>query len=291
MAYVLNTTVTVEFILQPSATPPAQADYDMIVITPAGSYSYTDSALTTYTAPTATAQGKGTFDILVNELGKWEIKLVTGTGAIYQEISEIEIYIVSPIAPVLDAQFNRELLLTEAIFPPPGTIPPGYVNVAEVITTRDTDYAGGVSIRLKTGAGAQAVPADWVGYTGHADIAAAVVAAFSTPLDIGIHFPGLPAIPKYGDATVWDRNQNSVDEGGAPQKISFDPLDEYSGVGWQDYAWGIFNFMNSGTPEVTQILIFGGEAGYWALFNGDNPEWENLQWIAGDDVYIKLSNV
>lgn len=293
--HVLDTTLTFCWVINPTDVSLAQADFDIILSKPDGSTTYVDNSLTTFVAPTANSQGQATYDLLVDQLGRYQVTLSVGVSTAWVVKAFREVYIVDLPASVAVGTPGKttsgpEVLPDPAPPPPPVDIS-DYTNVAEVVATQNTNYAGGVQIKLKAGAAAQAVPAGWTGYTGYANIQAALDAADSTPLDLGIHFPELPAITKYGSPTIWDRTQNSVDLGGSPQNISFDPLDEYNGAGWQAHAFGIFNYMWRGDAENLYFCVFGGEAGYWALFNGDTPEWESLQWVAGDDVYIRLSNV
>jgi hypothetical protein len=85
------------FVLPVSATPPAQSTYDIMVKTPAGVVTYTDSNLLTYVAPTATVQGSATYEHLLDEEGRWEFSLTSGTDASYTVVSKILIYAMTPV--------------------------------------------------------------------------------------------------------------------------------------------------------------------------------------------------
>ena len=92
--YEINSTVEVEFVLQPAVTALPQTDYDVVVVQPVSGRVYTDSALTTYVAPTPTEQGRGTYSVLLSEAGRYRFTLSTGVGWLYQELSQVEIFVV-----------------------------------------------------------------------------------------------------------------------------------------------------------------------------------------------------
>jgi hypothetical protein len=174
------------------------------------------------------------------------------------------------------------------------TIPAGFVNVAEITSLNTSPYpftGSGVAIILKPSAAAQPVPADWTGYTGYPDIETAI--ANSTAADISFIFPNMPVIPKYGNPTIF--NATTVSLTANPQLGKFDPLDEYPGDtdSWTTRVVGFFHFpfFETGWTAAVRFLTFGGEAGSYAFFNDDIPEWIGIDMVAGDDVYIKLSNV
>ena len=91
--YTLDSTIDVNFIIPPGSSV-TQADYDVAVLRPVSGRSYTDSGLTTFTAPTATVQGLGKYNILLNEPGRYRFTLSIGTEGSYQEFSQIEIFVV-----------------------------------------------------------------------------------------------------------------------------------------------------------------------------------------------------
>ena len=92
--YALNSTVSVEFIIPPTATVPVQSDLDVVVLRPVSGRTYTDSALTSYVAPTYSEQGKGTYSVVLDEAGRYRFTLSTGVSGQYQEISQVEIFVV-----------------------------------------------------------------------------------------------------------------------------------------------------------------------------------------------------
>jgi len=118
--YINNTTVTVNFVLAPSALPPAQSTYDLLVKTPAGVVTYTDSGLLTYVAPTATAQGSATYAHLLNEEGRWEFSLTSGTDACFTVISKILLYSMTPVVFGSTQTVNKQALVANFVIP---TIP------------------------------------------------------------------------------------------------------------------------------------------------------------------------
>lgn len=287
--YVKDDVLTFCWVIRPTDTPLVKTDFDILLRKPDNSESYTDDGVTTYVAPTSTVQGTVTYDLTVDQLGRWQVTLSVGDDDDFIVECFREIYVVDLPAAVVAKTTQGPEIIPEIPVTPPDL--DGYVNIAYVHTTRDTDYAGGVTCVLKAGAAAQAVPADWIGYTGEANIGDALELCDTNGdfLDFGIHFPEMPDIPKYGTPLIWDRSQNMTIEGTGPDKMGFDPLDEYVGAGHLGYAWGCFLYLWNHGGATPTIAVFGGEAGYNALTQGDNPEWDNEQWTINDDVYIKLS--
>lgn len=117
--YIKNSTVTVNFVIPVSASPLVQADYDIKVITPSGDVTYTESALLTYVAPTATAQGSATYDHLVDEIGMWKFELANGPIASPTLLSEASIFVIVPITTPVVSTINKTVNLTLPVLPPP----------------------------------------------------------------------------------------------------------------------------------------------------------------------------
>lgn len=136
--FILNTTVTVNFVLPPAATPPAEADYDILITAPDGTVTYTDSGLTTYVAPTATAPGSATFNKLVDQLGKWELSLSIGTGTAYTLQSQAQIYVIVPITALSDTNINKQIVVIGAA---PATSDPNWASVTLLLPMTGTDQA------------------------------------------------------------------------------------------------------------------------------------------------------
>lgn len=94
MTYLINTTITVCWVIEPTNNPLPEADYDVYVIKPDKTASYTNDGLTSYTAPTATVQGQATYDVVADQIGLWQVRLNIGTELKYVHHSEIQLYIV-----------------------------------------------------------------------------------------------------------------------------------------------------------------------------------------------------
>jgi len=105
MPHILDTTVVVTWILAVNGSPPVEADYDVLISKPDGTTEYIESGLTSHTAPTATEQGEGTYDALVDQLGLWVFQLNDGTSASFTAYSTHEIYVVDPDDPAIDTTY------------------------------------------------------------------------------------------------------------------------------------------------------------------------------------------
>lgn len=115
--YINNTTVTVNFVLSVTASPPAQSTYDLIVKTPSGVITYTDSDLLTYVAPTATTQGSATYAHLLDEEGRWEFSLTSGTDAAYTVLSKILIYSMTPVVAENTITVEKQATVANFVIP------------------------------------------------------------------------------------------------------------------------------------------------------------------------------
>lgn len=98
---ILNETVTFCWQIPPATAAPSKADWDVLVHKPDGSSAYTDDGITTYVAPTATTQGQATFDLLINQLGRWQVTLAEGTNTLHVIQAFREIYVVAPPSYVI----------------------------------------------------------------------------------------------------------------------------------------------------------------------------------------------
>ena len=107
--YVLNTVITVHFVLAPNGTPPIQSEYDILMEDPLGNTTYVDNGLLTYNPPTASAQGSATYAQLVDILGRWKFAVTIGTDAAYQIYSESAIYVTVPIIGASSTELNRKI--------------------------------------------------------------------------------------------------------------------------------------------------------------------------------------
>lgn len=98
-----DTVITFRWWLEPTDTPLVKADFDVLLQLPDGTETYTDDGITTYVAPTATAQGKVTFNHTVTTLGRYRATLTVGGSTSYTQQAVREIYVVNPPAGVLSA--------------------------------------------------------------------------------------------------------------------------------------------------------------------------------------------
>ena len=92
--HVLNSTLTFCWAVPVNAIAPAKADFDILLTKPDGSATYTDDSVTTYTPPTATAQGQVTYDLLVDQLGRYQAILSIGGSTDFVVQAEREVYVV-----------------------------------------------------------------------------------------------------------------------------------------------------------------------------------------------------
>jgi hypothetical protein len=107
--FVLNTVITVHFVLLPDAAPPIQSQFDIQIEDPLGNTSYTNNGLLTYTAPTANAQGHATYAHLVDVLGRWKFAMAVGDTASYKIYSRSAIFVTIPVIGIPVNEINRHL--------------------------------------------------------------------------------------------------------------------------------------------------------------------------------------
>ena len=109
--HIVDVQQTIRFVIPPNEAPPAESTYDVQVQKPDGTL-YTDSALTAYVAPTATAQGSATYVFTPDIAGRWVMIMSTGAGAANTVDSGVEIYVV-PALPSLGGgvtALNRQIV-------------------------------------------------------------------------------------------------------------------------------------------------------------------------------------
>ncbi len=121
--FAVNTQLTVCWSILPTANPPVKADLDIHFTTPADAGTYTNDAVTTYTAPTATARGLVTYVFTPTTTGRYRIELSIGTDAAHVVQSIRELYIVDPPAHVIASQ--PKTALGPQVLPPDPEVPPG----------------------------------------------------------------------------------------------------------------------------------------------------------------------
>lgn len=92
--HVINSTLTFCWAINPTDDVPVKADFDIILHKPDGSSTYTDDGVTTYTAPTSTDQGQVTYDLLVDQVGRYQVTLSIGSSTVFIVKSFREVFIV-----------------------------------------------------------------------------------------------------------------------------------------------------------------------------------------------------
>lgn len=93
--YLLSQEVTLEWSIPATASPPALADLDLVVIDPSGIKETLESPLSAenYTPPTENSAGSVTYLFTPHQEGFWRIRLVTGTAGSYQILSKMEMFV------------------------------------------------------------------------------------------------------------------------------------------------------------------------------------------------------
>jgi len=100
--HLINTTITFEWIIQPNAAPLVKADFDVALTLPSGVSTYTDDGVLTYVAPTATTQGKITYELTPICVGRHQATLSDGTNLAHIVQAYREIYVVDVPGYVLN---------------------------------------------------------------------------------------------------------------------------------------------------------------------------------------------
>lgn len=144
--YVKDTLITVNFIIQPLAVPLVIGDYDVLIQAPDGTMVYTNGDLLTYSAPTTTVQGSGTFAFTPDTLGLYKCSLSVGAADVHIKESQVSLFVVTPIIPLsVDVVLRRlftslgTLLGVDPVDPPPDPEPEAvtdsYFNFTKLILT------------------------------------------------------------------------------------------------------------------------------------------------------------
>lgn len=108
--YVLNTLLTVNFVLPTETAPPAEADLDIVTEAPDGTITYVDDAILTYTPATVLTQGSATYAFTANQIGRWRLMLAIGTAADHVVEGSSTIFVVSPTLGSVTTDINRKLV-------------------------------------------------------------------------------------------------------------------------------------------------------------------------------------
>jgi hypothetical protein len=116
--YLLGAVATITWEIEATATPPALADLDLVIINPEGTEVYVNSAITAgnYTAPSEFVPGSATYAFSPDIEGLWRVRLVVGTVSSYTELSRVELQVLdssSSTNPV--ASYIKTLVTSEAI--------------------------------------------------------------------------------------------------------------------------------------------------------------------------------
>ena len=120
--HVINTTLTFCWSLNATDETLVKADFDILLSKPDGSATYTNDGLTTFTAPTPTSNGEATFDLLVDQLGRYQVTLSIGASDDYLVKALREVFIVDPPAYV-SAGTTAKTTRGPEIIPPIPPIP------------------------------------------------------------------------------------------------------------------------------------------------------------------------
>ncbi|MEE8599384.1 MAG: hypothetical protein V3S69_07775, partial [Dehalococcoidales bacterium] len=86
--YIVNTALKIRWLLAPTGSPLTSSDYDIRLVPPSLSGTYTDDGIINFTAPSATHSGVLEYDFTPLFPGLWKVFLTTGTGASYQVLEE-----------------------------------------------------------------------------------------------------------------------------------------------------------------------------------------------------------
>ena len=118
--YLVDTEITVTWIIPPTDTPLVQGDYDISIVPSTLGGTYTDGGITTYVAPTEESSGYITYLFTPLAGGKYTLNLTTGTGA-SQVVLDEKIYWIFLSASVSVGSTKVISALSYAKSPP--TIP------------------------------------------------------------------------------------------------------------------------------------------------------------------------
>lgn len=101
--YLINSTITFEWNIDPNTVPLVKADFDITLTVPDGTSTYTDDGVLTYVAPTATTQGKVTYALTPICVGRHQVTLSEGTNTAHIVQAKRDIYVVDVPAYVTTA--------------------------------------------------------------------------------------------------------------------------------------------------------------------------------------------
>jgi hypothetical protein len=110
--YVLNTEITVNFIIAPEDPVLENTDFAIIRRAPDGTTTFTKPGLTTFVTATETVQGSGTYVHTPDQLGRWKYQLVTGTAAAYDVVSNLFLFVVTPLVTMDQDVMSRTIYTT-----------------------------------------------------------------------------------------------------------------------------------------------------------------------------------
>lgn len=119
--YLVDIELTFTWAIEPTATPLAKADFDVVLKKPDGTQTITEDGITTYTAPTATAQGEVTYVITPDTVGRWQVSLIAGPTSDFTLMAYREIYVVSVPATPVASVIRKAIMNTYGITPEAST--------------------------------------------------------------------------------------------------------------------------------------------------------------------------
>jgi hypothetical protein len=93
--YLIDTEITCRWKLAPTGSPVPEANYDIRVVPPGLSGTYTDSGIVDYVAPSANYGGSLAYKFTPTVNGLFKVTLSIGTGANYQVIGEKKLWVFS----------------------------------------------------------------------------------------------------------------------------------------------------------------------------------------------------
>ena len=96
--FVVNTEITVNYLLNSTALAFLYTDFDVRVIKPDGSFNFYDSAILeeNYISPTTTTTGAVSYPFTPDVEGVWTVALSKGTAPNYDVYNEYTLRIVVP---------------------------------------------------------------------------------------------------------------------------------------------------------------------------------------------------
>jgi hypothetical protein len=101
--YKKDVEMTVRFQLKPQAVPLTKPDYDILLVKPDKTATYTNDGITVLTAPTATAQGVAEYTFTPDQDGRYLITLGYGTSSDFVELNYVELEVQTDGQPAISA--------------------------------------------------------------------------------------------------------------------------------------------------------------------------------------------